>query len=994
MAISGQTNSRTFVAQGGGATVSINFPFANPADLVVTRIETDGSESAPLTLNSHYAISGSGRPQPPAGTLTGVLTEINLVAGRTHRIVRRTGLLQKYEPRNAVAGNAGAMENQLDDIVMAQQDVRANTAEVAHRALLVPFGEEGPEVGSLAGANGMALGIVDDKVVPIPNDVAGSEQIKADVEALKEEVAADKDDVAADREAVADDKALVAADRAAVSADRAATQGFRNDAQTARNEAAGYASLAQQWVNADWYASWAALSGASGTADDRAIVHEDAGTHTDPVTSATVDNAGLYLYTTGWQWIAGTESLKAKAWAEGSEPGGPGTYSAKEQAERAEAAASAYLPNAGQLYERFPDLDAFSIEASNAASLTPFTATENVAGGFDVEVTNGSRYYMVGSPYAAFADRSVRWTVSATITRIDSGTWGIGIAVGSGASRRAYQYRFNSQLVHLPTDNDTDVTVLGTSASYAQSANVAMSLIRHPDGSGEIIALISGEVVGRAAIPSGIPLGPVWITHRGDGAAYYASLFQETMNSYIAGEIAVAATPELTAPDRTTLFAMSEMLRPLRVSLPDWWTWALDFNIYGRGDGSYFTDLDYQQRRPFADSAASATLYVDVATGSDSNPGTQVAPLKSIYAAVHGRSGNVRALIKPGLYAGQDGWRDGNPASTNLIIEPWPGATGRIVSSRHLIGLSWALTSGRTNTYEATITTVSSVFDASRTDASGDYEPLMPVASIDTVEATPNSYYVNGTTVYVHRQSGAAPGSAIRVYPDIRNARFHVSGGTVWIRGVDFEGGRHPFHLAEAGELPSSNQGWFWDCSFKYGSGSSGQNGLSTTGECYSYCKSCIAAKNRFDGFNYHGILTVSGAKPHAIEIDCIGRGNGWDAAGADTHNGSTMHDGGDVLRVGGDYRGNKNRNVHDINGSPSLNYGCIAGDSFGVNSRVSFASGIGSGDATVMGLVDCVSSGGISYDLETAVDSVIKLARFAPESPSSVPGSNVEGYP
>ena len=451
--------------------------------------------------------------------------------------------------------------------------------------------------------------------------------------------------------------------------------------------------------------------------------------------------------------------------------------------------------------------------------------------------------------------------------------------------------------------------------------------------------------------------------------------------------VAIAATPELTTAYKATLFASSAMLDALKVTLPLWWTWALGFNIFTTGNGRYFTDLDFMQRRPFADDAATVTLWVDVATGSDANPGTQALPLKSIYAAVHGRTGNVRVLVKPGLYAGQDGFRDANPTSVNLIVEPWPGTSGPIISSRHLTGVVWTQTAGKTNTYQYSTASVGSVFNADLLNAIGDYTPLALVGSIDAVEAAPGSYYFASGTVYVRPHSAGAPGAGIRVYPALRNAKFFGT-GTVWIKGVHFEGGQHPFHLASTAALPAFNSGYFWDCTFKYAAGTTGLNGLNTTGECYSYCKSCRATSNANDGFNYHNITTVPGSIPRAFETDCVGVGNGL--ATGDTHNGSTMHDGGPVLRLNGTYTGNKNRNVHDINSSRSLNYGCVGGGSFGSTSRIAFAAGTDTGDATLMALVDCRSTGVGDFDIESTPESTIYLTRFNPASPSAKPGSNV----
>ena len=143
MAVSGQDNSRTFVATGTAAPVAISFPWAKASDLIVQRLE-GGADSAddgdPETLNSSYSIGGSGRATPPAQP-TGFLTEINLIAGRTYRIERKTALLQKYLPRMGIAGDASAQESQLDDIVMSQQDLLQLADMILTRAAMLPRGD-------------------------------------------------------------------------------------------------------------------------------------------------------------------------------------------------------------------------------------------------------------------------------------------------------------------------------------------------------------------------------------------------------------------------------------------------------------------------------------------------------------------------------------------------------------------------------------------------------------------------------------------------------------------------------------------------------------------------------------------------------------------------------------------------------------------------------------------------------------------------------------
>lgn len=186
MAVSGQDNSRTFVATGTAAPVAIAFPWAKASDLVVQRL-VDGADSAddgePETLNSSYSIGGNGRATPP-GNPTGFLTEINLIAGRTYRIERKTALLQNYLPRMGIAGDASAQENQLDDIVMSQQDLSRVADMVMERALMLPRGQRSSLLPSLDNLRGRYLSVNAD------DEWYGADGLGAD-DTLRAELASD-----------------------------------------------------------------------------------------------------------------------------------------------------------------------------------------------------------------------------------------------------------------------------------------------------------------------------------------------------------------------------------------------------------------------------------------------------------------------------------------------------------------------------------------------------------------------------------------------------------------------------------------------------------------------------------------------------------------------------------------------------------------------------------------------------------------------------------
>ncbi len=100
------------------------------------------------------------------------------------------------------------------------------------------------------------------------------------------------------------------------------TDGITSDLQAIVDSVAGYADAVGFQVSLA-YKTYAQLAAVTGTAGQSAAVFNEAGTHVDPVTGATVSNTGIYGYSVspaGWQWLSnlgsvtlsGTETLSNK----------------------------------------------------------------------------------------------------------------------------------------------------------------------------------------------------------------------------------------------------------------------------------------------------------------------------------------------------------------------------------------------------------------------------------------------------------------------------------------------------------------------------------------------------------------------------------------------------------------------------------------------------------------------------------------------------------
>lgn len=203
---------------------AIPFMFLANDDLRVTRINANGSRTV-LVRGTHYTVAGAANPA--GGSVTPLAP---IVDGTIWRI---EGVMPLGQPIEYTPGDdfpAKSHERGLDRAMIAAQEQRRDLAETQARALMVPIGEDAPEVGSLEGANGKALGVVDGRVVPIANDVAGAEQIRADVAELKGDVQA----IAVTTE-IARAAAVAARDTATLARDDA--EAAAEDAEAARDAA-------------------------------------------------------------------------------------------------------------------------------------------------------------------------------------------------------------------------------------------------------------------------------------------------------------------------------------------------------------------------------------------------------------------------------------------------------------------------------------------------------------------------------------------------------------------------------------------------------------------------------------------------------------------------------------------------------------------------------------------------------------------------------------
>ena len=349
---------------------------------------------------------------------------------------------------------------------------------------------------------------------------------------------------------------------------------------------------------------------------------------------------------------------------------------------------------------------------------------------------------------------------------------------------------------------------------------------------------------------------------------------------------------------------------------------ALPITIFQNPDGSYFTPFDVAAYQWYN---LGKTYYVDAVNGLDTYDGTELVhttgstgPFKTISKAV-GMSDVDIIMVNGGLYT-KDSGLGGTITPTRSMSIIAVAGTSPVFSLHYSSSLTWTLVSG--TTYSCTRSNVGRVFDAKYPDEYGDFLEYSIQTSAANVEATPGSWYDNGTTLYVNCIDGRTPqgDSYLRPYANTSGGYPCVLAGniTLYMQGIEVDGGSS---CVDATNASGAVNFYAKNCAFKY---SCSADALKILGAAIVYTQNCVAARSYNDGFGYHANL---GTIPKFIEVNNTGRNNG--ASGTWTDNGSTCHDGSTGIRLNCTYFGNAGPNVADSNdGTQSWNVHCVSGDS------------------------------------------------------------------
>lgn len=585
---------------------------------------------------------------------------------------------------------------------------------------------------------------------------------------------------------------------------------------------------------------------------------------------------------------------------------------------------------------------------TNAAS---FTGTD-IDGSTQIVNSNGSQTvaFTTGLTLTS-ADLHVRHTIDVTV---NAATYAFGIAINNGVDAR-------TQISFYPSNGNWWVLGKATEAGQVGAALTPIGAtptlvldcyLRPSDGSMTVLMSIDGGApyalhLTNTSVEDG---ATVEIFTYGNSTAVHTFETREiSLGTYMGGiGPAMMHTP------------LGYTARSVPAGLPEG-TMPGGLTFYEDG-GAYYSSLNLRPVIAPTDYEV-ATVYVDLAAGSDSNGGTEAAPYKSLHkAANHGRTGGqVIIKAKGGLYPYANCFRNYVPADV-LQVQSWDGQP--VVSSMHDDTLSWTAASGA---YSTTVSGIANIYDHSNLTPLGNPTRLTYAANLAACQATANTYYISGSTLYVHTFDDRAPDADLRVYRytgvnDRYGIRQTKKGSHFYLDNVKFHGGYDPYQAVGATATDVTYL-YAKDCDFSFGA----ENfSLSGQGPGAILLENCHAAGARQDGFNYRPATNNAGRAHFVVEVNCTGEDNGYDGGGAS--NGSTTH-GGTIIRVGGRHENNTDRNIHDIgwNASSEIgwswNLGVTAQNP--VTASANFAIGNpGAALASLMYLDGCVSAGG-GYDIE-----------------------------
>lgn len=313
-----------------------------------------------------------------------------------------------------------------------------------------------------------------------------------------------------------------------------------------------------------------------------------------------------------------------------------------------------------------------------------------------------------------------------------------------------------------------------------------------------------------------------------------------------------------------------------------------------------------------------STIYVDC-NYTGSSTGTSDQPYKTLQDALNVASDGDTIIIKEGIYR-----REKLPASNQVIRDINLIGEGNVLLTTSS-ELSWSQNATYSNVYQASRSNSTGIIDVRNKSLP---IGLTLVNSISECNNTLGSYYTDNVDVYVNIGEEVTNDKIVVSlalgYSQLNLSPKNNKDLKFYMENITCLNGHQP--IVEVSSTDSYDT-YFTakNCRFLYGQANNTKDGINLLGS-KSVMINCESSFNGKDGFNYHA---YNSKVCYGIEIDCLATCNGLGRNDAHTFNGSTAHDGSQILRINGNYLKNNGGNVADVhNNTISININCKAFDS------------------------------------------------------------------
>lgn len=424
--------------------------------------------------------------------------------------------------------------------------------------------------------------------------------------------------------------------------------------------------------------------------------------------------------------------------------------------------------------------------------------------------------------------------------------------------------------------------------------------------------------------------------------------------------------------------------------------WTPSFNIYEQGR-SYSTDFNFDALKP-----TGTTMYVSKTGNDTTGNGTEGNPYRTITQAY--AQGASIIMVKAGIYDRGDMTASFNPTRSLAIISA--DGAGKAVLSRIQAGaLSWTpQVSPNTDVYlcGTSIASVRTILDTTYT-YSGEYmmdgvtglpKPYTSVASIAACQALAGSYYLTGTSLYVHTHDNRAPDENVKVLRVEANLSPSTADITLWLDGMEMWGDEGVRYIVSTASTNSILAGR--NTASRYG-GVTASNAWRANGINYSYAINCECSDyiGNGDGFNYHGD-SGNGVSVKFLEVNCRAKRIGISTQ--TNNNCTTSHEDCVGIRLNGRYElswGPISADVKALGttGSYAVNLGGTYGNSY-LTSGTGQDAAIQSGELGALVWAKNLTLFGANYALYGSTSGIVYTWGTQNDTTTLGNGGTVTAYP